>query len=129
MEQNLHALLNDPQVHSFINHAMETGKSVSCESNRIKLNIMPNNNSITIKVEYKPNVEADEFKDYLQNLPDGVFVDICEMLGNEKVKQLSQCLESDNIETVRSGILAFKNALRQYATKQCEYYKRLISEL
>ena len=51
------------------------------------------------------------------------------MLGNEKVKQISICLESDNLEQVRSGIIAFKTALKEYAVSQIGRYKKFLKTL
>lgn len=92
----------------------------------MKVNMIPNDNSFSIEIEYTPKSESADFKDYLQTLPDDVFIGVCELLGQDKVKQISNCLESDDIETVRSGILAFKNAIREYATLKYNFFKDLL---
>ena len=50
-----------------------------------------------------------------EELDDDLFVSVCEFLGNDELKRIQECIYSDNIDSVRAGIIKFKKALSTVA--------------
>lgn len=121
--ETLQDLFSDPRVTEIISNAIQSQKAVSFESDTVKITVIPDNNAISINLEY---TESANFKEYLNTLPDEIFTEVCEMLGDAKLQQISKCIESDDVETVRSGIVAFKDAVRAFAANKLSFYKQLL---
>lgn len=119
-------LFSNPEVLNLINQAMASRKSISFNTGDVRVNIIPTENTLSIKIEEKS--EIDKFKDYINNLPDDVYVKVCEQLGKEKIDKITKCIESSDLESNRSGIIAFKNAVREYAITQITLYKNILKE-
>lgn len=71
-------------------------------------------NSLRIEISYKDN-EARAFQREIEELDDDLFVSVCEFLGNDELKRIQECIYSDNIDSVRAGIIKFKKALSTVA--------------
>lgn len=73
------------------------------------------------------NKEADTFQKYLESLDDDLFVGVYEYLGEDNIHRIQACLESGKLETVRSGIAKFREALSKLVNQQIEYLKSLLN--
>jgi hypothetical protein len=48
-------------------------------------------------------------------------------LGEDNIHRIQACLESGKLETVRSGIAKFREALSKLVNQQIEYLKSLLN--
>lgn len=71
--------------------------------------------------------EAEDFTKYLETLDDELFTEVCESLGD--VARISSCLNSDNLDTVRSAILRFKQELKKVLTDKINYYTEQLNRV
>ena len=71
--------------------------------------------------------EADTFQKYLESLDDDLFVGACEYLGEDNIHRIQECLKSGKLETVRSGIAKFREALSKLVNAKIEYLKSLLN--
>lgn len=71
--------------------------------------------------------EAEDFTKYLETLDDELFTEVCESLGD--VVRISNCLNSDNLDTVRSAILRFKQELKKVLTDKINYYTEQLNRI
>ena len=88
--------------------------------------------SLQINYEEPKNLakeEAEDFKKYLETLDDDLFLDVCNSLGSETISKISNCLHTNNVESVRSGILRFKQELKQVLTAKINYYTECLNNL
>lgn len=73
--------------------------------------------------------EVDEFTEYCEALDDEVFVGICEYIGHDGLNRIQDCLDSDNIESVRSAIQFFKNNAKDYVNNKIKEYEDVLKTL
>lgn len=73
--------------------------------------------------------ESEEFKEFVENLDDDLFIDVCESLGQDKLTEIANCVASDDIESVRSGVLRFKQELKLVLCEKIDYYKECLDNL
>jgi hypothetical protein len=71
--------------------------------------------SLSIHIE---NSLVGEFQEFLEQLDDDLFVDTCDLLGNDTIKRIQTGLDSDDIESQRLSILKFKEALKVVASNK-----------
>lgn len=86
--------------------------------------------SIQMSYEQPKNLakkEAEDFTKYLETLDDELFTEVCESLGD--VVRISNCLNSDNLDTVRSAILRFKQELKKVLTDKINYYTEQLNRV
>jgi hypothetical protein len=74
-------------------------------------------NSLSIHIEKAPSL-TEEFQDFLEQLDDDLFVDTCDLLGNDTINRIQTGLDSDDIESQRLSILKFKEALKVVASNK-----------
>ena len=131
MIKQLINFLQNQQVNEALAQAFESNQAVEFDSPELKINVTPNNNGFSIALESRntAKTESAAFKEFIKTVSDDIFQSTCEMLGNEKVKQISEYLESNDLEQVRSGVMAFKNALKEYAVSQIGRYKKFLKTL
>ena len=131
MIKQLINFLQNQQVNEALAQAFESNQAVEFDSPELKINVTPNNNGFSIALESRntAKTESAAFKEFIKTISDDIFQSTCEMLGNEKIKQISECLESNDLEQVRSGVMAFKNALKEYAVSQIGRYKKFLKTL
>lgn len=73
--------------------------------------------------------EKEDFENWLRALDDELFTDVCDFMGSEEVATISNCINSEDIETVRAGIIKFKTFYKKFIEYQLEYYKRCLANL
>ncbi len=131
MIEQLINFLQNQKVTEALAQAFESNQAVELDSSDLKVKVTPSDNGFSIALESKntAKTESTAFKEFITTISDDIFQDTCEMLGNEKVKQISACLESNDLEQVRSGVRAFKNALKEYAVSQIGRYKKFLKTL
>lgn len=89
-------------------------KDYNLEGQQLQASVNKDGNKVVIELEpvnFSAR-EADAFREYLKLLPDEIFVQTCESLGQDEIARISNCLNSENIDSVRAGILKFKAYLK-----------------
>ena len=92
------------------------GADFNLENKSVKATVTSNgSNIINIRIEVlKDNsakIQTEKFEEYVNTLPDDLFMATLEVLGEDEVKRIDNCIHSEDLESVRSGIIKFKKAL------------------
>lgn len=88
--------------------------------------------SLQISYEEPKNLakeEAEDFKEFLEALDEDLFLDTCESLGQDNVARIHNCIHSEDVEAVRSGVLRFKKELREVLINKIEFYTECLTNL
>lgn len=89
------------------------------------LTITATNNTITITLN-RNKLVADNFRSFIRDLDDDLFLEVCEELGNENVVAISNALDSG--DKIHDYIALFKNTLSEIITDKFNYYKECIEK-
>lgn len=122
MIANLENLLTQDQINQLVN-AINENKDYEVSNNGLIIKSSSTDNSLSLLISYeegyKAKEEADKFKtEYLDTLDDDLFIEVCDHLGKSKIEQIQECLESNELESVRAGIAKFKSALSEVAKEK-----------
>ena len=103
--------------------ASENNKDYKFNKNGLDISMNSSDNGFELSVKYANPVqsEVDKFTDFLNSLDDELFVNICEKIGNDGLQRIQNCLDSENIESVRSAISYFKAHAREYIENKTKY--------
>ena len=103
--------------------ASENNKDYKFNKNGLDISMNSSDNGFELSVKYANPVqsEVDKFTDFLNSLDDELFVNICEKIGNDGLQRIQNCLDSENIESVRSAISYFKAHAREYIEDKTKY--------
>ena len=103
--------------------ASENNKDYKFNKNGLDISMNSSDNGFELSVKYTNPVqsEVEKFTDFLNGLDDELFVDICEKIGNDGLQRIQNCLDSENIESVRSAVSYFKVHARQFITDKTKY--------
>ena len=96
----------------------KVGADFNLENKSVKATVTSNgSNIINIRIEVlKDNsakIQTEKFEEYVNTLPDDLFMATLEVLGEDEVKRVNDCIFSENLESVRAGIHKFKKVLRK----------------
>ena len=103
--------------------ASENNKDYKFNKNGLDISMNSSDNGFELSVKYTNPVqsEVDKFTDFLNSLDDELFVNICEKIGNDGLQRIQNCLDSENIESVRSAVAYFKAHAREYIEDKTKY--------
>lgn len=103
--------------------ASENNKDYKFNKNGLDISLNSSDNGFELSVKYANPVqsEVDKFTDFLNSLDDELFVNICEKIGNDGLQRIQNCLDSENIESVRSAVSYFKVHAREYIEDKTKY--------
>lgn len=103
--------------------ASENNKDYKFNKNGLDISMNSSDNGFELSVKYNNPVqsEVNQFTDFLNNLDDELFVDICERIGNDGLQKIQDCLDSENIESVRSVISYFKANAKGFICDKIKY--------
>ena len=103
--------------------ASENNKDYKFNKNGLDISMNSSDNGFELSVKYSNPVqsEVDKFTDFLNSLDDELFVNICEKIGNDGLQRIQNCLDSENIESVRSAVSYFKAHSREYIEDKTKY--------
>ena len=109
----------------------KVASDLDIENSKIKATVSrTEQNIINIKIELlEDNIvkkQTDKFKEYLNTLPDDVFIATLEILGQDEVKRIDKCINSDDLESVRGGIIKFKQALAKVIENKLTELKQIL---
>ena len=94
----------------------KVGADFNLENKKVKATVSSDGDKIiNIRIEVlKDNsakIQTEKFEEYVNTLPDDLFMATLEVLGEDEVKRIDNCIHSEDLESVRSGIIKFKKAL------------------
>ena len=84
------------------------------------LTITTTNSTITISLN-RNKLVADNFREFIRDLDDDLFLEVCDELGNENIIAINNALDSG--ENINEYIALFKNTLCEIITDKFLYYK------
>ena len=96
----------------------KVASDLDIENSKIKATVnRTEQNIINIKIELlEDNIikkQTEKFEEYVNTLPDDLFMATLEILGQDEVKRIDKCIHSNDLESVRGGIIKFKQALEK----------------
>lgn len=114
--------------------ALAENKEYNYSENGLTISAKSSDGCTSVQISYEEpqnlaREEAEDFKQYLETLDDDLFLDVCNSLGSETISKISNCLQTNNVESVRSGILRFKQELKQVLTDKINYYTECLNNL
>lgn len=103
--------------------ASENNEDYKFNKNGLDISMNSSDNGFELSVKYTNPVqsEVEKFTDFLNGLDDELFVDICEQIGNDGLQKIQNCLDSENIESVRSAVSYFKAHTRKFIADKTKY--------
>ena len=136
MTTDLETLLNSDQFRELVN-AINANEDYKLAKDGLTIESKSNDNSLQINISYDmtkeegylANKKAEDFKNLITNIDDEIFVAACEQLGSKQLQAIQECINSKNLESVRSGITKFKSALEKTITNKIHYYKVCLNSL
>lgn len=96
----------------------KVGADFNLENKKVKATVSSDGNKIiNIRIEVlednSAKIESEKFQEYVNTLPDDLFMATLDLMGEDEVKRVNDCIFSENLESVRAGILKFKKVLEQ----------------
>lgn len=133
MITDLETLLNEDQFRELVK-AINENREYNYEENGLKINANSNDNSLQLSIAYdkdkKENSlvqkELDNFQNYLKDMDDDLFTEVCDALDNEEIQKIQNCLNSNKLETVRAAIIKFKNTARKIIARKIAYLNNIL---
>lgn len=106
--------------------ASENNEDYKFNKNGLDISMNSSDNGFELSVKYSNPVqsEVEKFTDFLNDLDDELFVDICEVIGNDGLQRIQNCLDSENIESVRSAISYFKTNAKDFICDKIKYLNK-----
>jgi len=109
----------------------KVGADFNLENKKVKAIVTSNGeNIINIRIEVlKDNsakIQTEKFEEYVNTLPDDLFMATLEVLGEDEVKRIDNCIHSEDLESVRSGIIKFKHALSKVIEAKLKELKSIL---
>ena len=130
---DLEKLMDMEQFQELFNVLAENGE-FNYSENGLNISAKSSDNALQLQVSYetpKPTAksEAKDFQKFIETIDDNLFTDVCESLGGEQLSRIANCLNSDDIEAVRSAVLRFKQEIRNVLVKKINFYKECLNNL
>lgn len=130
---DLEKLLDMEQFQELFNVLAENGE-FNYSENGLNISAKSSDNALSLQVSYETpkqtaKSEAQDFQKFIETIDDDLFTDVCESLGGEQLSRIANCLNSDDIEAVRSAVLRFKQEMRNVLVKKINFYKECLNNL
>ena len=109
----------------------EVASDLDIENSKIKATVnRTEQNVINIRIELlEDNIvkkQTEKFEEYVNTLPDDLFMATLEILGQDEVKRIDKCIHSNDLESVRGGIIKFKQALAKVIENKLAELKQIL---
>ena len=96
----------------------KVGADFNIENKKVKATVSSNgkdiiNIRIQVLEDNSAKIESEKFQEYVNTLPDDLFMAVLDLMGEDEVKRVNDCIFSENLESVRAGILKFKQTLKK----------------
>lgn len=133
MFTELEKLIDFEQFQELFNALAENGEYKYSE-NGLTISAKSSDNQLSFEVSYEEpknlaKTEAEDFQKFIEKIDDELFTETCESLGGETLTRIANCLNSKDVEAVRSGVLRFKKELREVLTNKINYYSECLNSL
>lgn len=130
---DLEKLMDMEQFQELFNILAENGE-FNYSENGLNISAKSSDNALTLQVSYETpkqtaESEAKDFQKFIETIDDDLFTDVCESLGGEQLSRIANCLNSKDIESVRSGVLRFKQEMREVLTNKINFYTECLNNL
>ena len=130
---DLEKLMDFSQFQELFNVLAENGE-FNYSENGLNISAKSSDNELSLKVSYETpkqtaESEAKDFQKFIETIDDDLFTDVCESLGGEQLSRIANCLNSDDVEAVRSAILRFKQEMRDIVTNKIKFYTECLNNL
>ena len=130
---DLEKLMDMEQFQELFNILAESGE-FNYSENGLNISAKSSDNALTLQVSYEApkqtaESEAKDFQKFIETIDDDLFTDICESLGGEQLSRIANCLNSTDVESVRSGVLRFKQEMREVITNKIKFYTECLNNL
>ena len=122
IENLLKDVMSNEEFQEFL-MALAQNKNYRFNKNGLDISMNSSDNGFELSVKYANPVqsEVEKFTDFLNSLDDELFVGICEKIGNDGLQKIQNCLDSENIESVRSAVSYFKAHAREFIADKTKY--------
>lgn len=95
------------------------------------LTIKSTDNSLCLLIQYDRQKdlvkeELTKFQEYLEQLEDELFIEICENIGEDGISNIQGYLESQELDTVRLGISEFKKSASRLIKSKIEKLQQYV---
>ena len=109
----------------------KVASDLDIENSKIKATVTrTEQNIINIRIELLEDdiikKQTEKFKEYVNTLPDDLFMATLEILGQDEVKRIDKCIHSDDLESIRGGIIKFKQALAKVIENKLTELKQIL---
>ena len=109
----------------------KVASDLDIENSKIKATVTrTEQNIINIRIELLEDdiakKQTEKFKEYVNTLPDDLFMATLEILGQDEVKRIDKCIHSNDLESVRGGIIKFKQALAKVIENKLAELKQIL---
>lgn len=109
----------------------KVASDLDIENSKIKATVTrTEQNIINIRIELiEDNIikkQTEKFEEYVNTLPDDLFMSTLEILGQDEVKRIDKCIHSDDLESIRGGIIKFKQALSKVIENKLAELKQIL---
>lgn len=130
---DLEKLLDMEQFQELFDVLAENGE-YNYSENGLTISAKSSDNELSLQVSYETpkqtaKSEAQDFQKFIENIDDDLFTDVCESLGGEQLSRIANCLNSNDIEAVRSAVLRFKQEMRTVLVKKINFYTECLNNL
>ena len=130
---DLEKLMDMEQFQELFNILAENGE-FNYSENGLNISAKSSDNALQLQVSYetpKPTAksEAQDFQKFIETIDDDLFTDVCESLGGEQLSRIANCLNSDDVESVRSAVLRFKQEMKNVLVKKINFYTECLNNL
>ena len=130
---DLEKLMDMKQFQELFNVLAENGE-FNFSENGLNISAKSSDNALQLQVSYetpKPTAksEAQDFQKFIETIDDDLFTDVCESLGGEQLSRIANCLNSDDVESVRSAVLRFKQEMKNVLVKKINFYTECLNNL
>ena len=109
----------------------EVASDLDIENSKIKATVTrTEQNIINIRIELIEDdivkKQIEKFEEYVNTLPDDLFMETLDILGQDEVKRIDKCIHSNDLESVRGGIIKFKQALAKVIENKLAELKQIL---
>ena len=130
---DLEKLMDMEQFQELFNVLAENGE-FNYSENGLNISAKSSDNELSLQVSYETpkqtaKSEAQDFQKFIETIDDDLFTDVCESLGGDQLSRIANCLNSDDIEAVRSGVLRFKQEMREVLNNRINFYTECLNNL
>ena len=130
---DLEKLLDFEEFQELFNILAENGE-FNYSENGLNISAKSSDNALTLQVSYEApkqtaESEAKDFQKFIETIDDELFTDVCESLGGDQLSRIANCLNSDDVESVRSAVLRFKQEMRNVLVKKINFYTECLNNL